>query len=541
MLDSDGSVSADRHKAWTSAINTLANWIGRPPSAIPASLPDLQPLMLALTPTTTKRTKKTLANTRSLVKAALTHLKLHVRVRADGTPRLREWDALYRQLPDKRMRNGLSRFINYASRLGHLPDQVDQELLDQFVAELEASGEVANVTHRHRDTTVLWNRAVSTIAGWPQSKLAEPSVERIKKHLSWDAFTPAFQRDVERYLRWLSGADFLDDEGPARGCKPLTLKLRREQLRIAASSLIATGVPVSAVTKLVDLVDPLNAKALLKRMIEANRGEISAFIRGVATTLVAVAKWCKVDQKVLIEIKRLRSRIGTQPSGLTEKNRTLLRKLEDKTVLRALLALPNELAAEARRSRHSPARRVQRMQIALFLELLLSVPLRLQNLSQLEMGVNLLRPGGPARPMQVVFNADEVKNDQSMTFDIPAAVQALIDEYWTHFRPLLEPGASNHLFITLGGARKSPGSLRDGAIKAVRRHVGVHMTPHQFRHLAAKLMLDAKPGAYLLVQHLLGHKNFKTTFAFYAESQARNAGIVFDEVIAELRAPKGQR
>jgi integrase len=224
---------------------------------------------------------------------------------------------------------------------------------------------------------------------------------------------------------------------------------------------------------------------------------------------------------------------------LTKKNRTLLRAFEDERVLRTLLGLPAKLAAEARRSRLSPVRRVQRMQVALFLELLLNIPLRLQNLSQLEMGRQLLRPGGATKPMQLVFNADEVKNDQSMTFNIPAAAQLLLDEYWQHYRPLIEPGNSGFLFITFGGAMKSADSLRDGVTKAVKRHIGIHMTPHQFRHLAAKLVLDANPGAYLLVQHLLGHKNFKTTAAFYAESQSRNAGRVLDGVLAELRARAG--
>ena len=416
------------------------------------------------------------------------------------------------------------------------PSKSTKRPLDRFIADLDASGEVAHVALRHRDTAVLWNRAVSTIAGWPQNMLAEPAVVRIKRHLPWEALAPEFQRDVDRYLRWASGADFLDADAPAKSCKESTLKLRREQLRIAASSLVASGVPVSAITGLKDLVEPTSTRALLTKMIESNGGEIRAFTRGVAIALVALAKWCEVDPKALTEIKRLSSKLGTQPRGLTEKNRVVLRKFEDDRVLQDLLVLPTRLAAEARRSR-SPARRVQRIQIALFLELLLTVPLRLQNLSQLEIGKQLVRPGGPGKPMQLVFNSNEVKNDQSMIFDVPATVQSLIDEYLQHFRPL-RARIQQLPVHRLGRNAEEFGSLRHGVTMAVKRHVGLHMTPHQFRHLAAKLMLDANPGAYLLVQHLLGHKNFKTTVAFYAESQARNAGRVFDEVLAELRTSK---
>jgi hypothetical protein len=37
----------------------------------------------------------------------------------------------------------------------------------------------------------------------------------------------------------------------------------------------------------------------------------------------------------------------------------------------------------------------------------------------------------------------------------------------------------------------------------------VKLTPHQFRHLAAKIVLHANPGAYELVRQMLGHKNMK--------------------------------
>ena len=540
MLAGRTSIDEGRRKTSAAAILTLARLLDRLPSALPALLPALGPLMATLTPATTGRSAKTLANTKSLVKSALTHLGLHRRVRADGAPLAPEWALLYRQLPDNHFRNGLSRFIHYVNHLELAPHQVSQALLNQFVADLEASGEVAHVARRHRDTTVLWNRAVRLLPGWPRTLLVEPTVDRSKKHLPWDAFSPEFQGDVERYLQWLGGADFLAEDAPTKSCKQSTVKARREQLRIAASNLVATGVPVNEITGLRCLVDSANTRTLLNHMVAANAGVKSSYIRGVATSMVALAKWCKVDLKALDEIKRLRSRLGAVPNGLTEKNRALMRTFEDERILHALLGLPAKLAAQARRSRLSPARRVQRMQIALFLVLLLYLPLRLQNLSQLEMGKQLLRPGGPTKPMRLVFNADEVKNDQAMTFDIPAAVQPLLDEYLQHFRPLLEPGNSGFLFITVRGARKSADSLRDGVTKAIKRHIGIHMTPHQFRHLAAKLMLDANPGAFLHLQHVLGHKNLKTTVAFYAESQSRNAGRVLDEVLTELRASAGE-
>ena len=64
------------------------------------------------------------------------------------------------------------------------------------------------------------------------------------------------------------------------------------------------------------------------------------------------------------------------------------------------------------------------------------------------------------------------------------------------------------------------------------------MTPHQFRHLAAKIELDGKPGAYELVRQLLGHKNLKTTVNNYCGLDTKRAGRAHAELIMKLRESK---
>ena len=67
------------------------------------------------------------------------------------------------------------------------------------------------------------------------------------------------------------------------------------------------------------------------------------------------------------------------------------------------------------------------------------------------------------------------------------------------------------------------------------------LTPHQFRHLAAKIVLDANPGAYELVRQLLGHKNLKTTTNFYAGIDTRRAGRAHADLIMKIRESKLSR
>jgi integrase len=91
------------------------------------------------------------------------------------------------------------------------------------------------------------------------------------------------------------------------------------------------------------------------------------------------------------------------------------------------------------------------------------------------------------------------------------------------------------VFVTRAGKPRTQQAVTTTIVKAVHRHLGVKLTPHQFRHLAAKIILDANPGAYELVRQLLGHKNLKTTTNFYAGIDTRRAGRAHAELVMRLR------
>jgi integrase len=92
--------------------------------------------------------------------------------------------------------------------------------------------------------------------------------------------------------------------------------------------------------------------------------------------------------------------------------------------------------------------------------------------------------------------------------------------------------------VTRKGKPKAIATIRVGVERTVRRRLGIHMTPHQFRHFAAKLHLEANPGAYELIRQLLGHKSLRTTTRFYAGPDTRRAGRAHAELITRLREPK---
>ena len=70
---------------------------------------------------------------------------------------------------------------------------------------------------------------------------------------------------------------------------------------------------------------------------------------------------------------------------------------------------------------------------------------------------------------------------------------------------------------------------------AVFRETGLKVHVHQFRHLAAKLHLDHRPGEYESVRRILGHKSIDTTTRAYTGLETASAVRHYDQKIIELR------
>ena len=161
--------------------------------------------------------------------------------------------------------------------------------------------------------------------------------------------------------------------------------------------------------------------------------------------------------------------------------------------------------------------------------------MRLQNLTALRFDHHVHCPLGPHKPALITLGGDETKNSVPLEFEIPAALADRLWRYRTEIAPAVIGRRPEYLFVNAFGARKTSGAIKIAIEKAVLRHVGVKITPHQYRHLAAKLALDANPGAYELVRQLLGHKNLKTTTNFYAGIDTRRAGRAHADLVMRLR------
>jgi integrase len=346
----------------------------------------------------------------------------------------------------------------------------------------------------------------------------------------------SFRDDVEPYLAWASVPDPLDEGARVKALASATLHLRRDHIHSAVTAAVAAGIAAADLTSLANLAAPENFKALLRQRWSEDGRRLSAYTHGVAGTLIAIAsEWVKMPAETLATLKALRRKLGTLPSGLTQKNQALLRKFDDPRLVQALVDLPDQLWRRARRDFGArPRRSFVDLQTALAIDLLIHIPLRPENLSSLNFEQHFHWPQGRGRPALLVFGVDETKNEAPLEVEIPAALAERFDTYRNEIAPAVTGARPDAVFVTSAGKPKSQSAITVAIEKAVRKHLGIALTPHQFRHLAAKIQLDRNPGAFELVRQLLGHKNPKTTTRYYAGIDTRRAGRAHAELVLQL-------
>lgn len=220
-----------------------------------------------------------------------------------------------------------------------------------------------------------------------------------------------------------------------------------------------------------------------------------------------------------------------------EKNRKLIRQIAQSGIWREVIRLPQRLIAEAKSNlKKKPHRAAVTAQLAIAILILIRAPVRMQNLASIQIGLNLVKPGGPETPYMLVFPDYDVKNGVPLEFAFDETTTAIIYEYIRQFRSQLMRGF-NHDYVFAGGSQRGPKAtktLSEQISERLWKELGLEITPHQFRHAAAYIMLKADPGNYELVRRVLGHRNIATTQNFYIGLETLEATRLFSEMLSDM-------
>jgi hypothetical protein len=299
---------------------------------------------------------------------------------------------------------------------------------------------------------------------------------------------------------------------------------------------VRAGVPIEQLQSLAALLAPAVVEKVLNAYCEKNGGNPTLYTIALAGRFLGIAKETKCLSEEDCELLHdfWETLHADSPEGLTPKNMELIRKVLTPGVWDHVLKLPFAMMAEARRGAEGSVRAAVSAQLAVAIAIETVAPVRIKNLSEIRLGFNLAKPGGPEDRYWLHFPNCDVKNRVKLEYPLEEHVSKLIDEYVHNFRPILLRGSNEDwLFPGMRGAVKGKITLSSQITERVLKLTGLRLTAHQFRHAAAAIILQRHPGNYELVRLMLGHRSTQTTIRSYIGLKEVQASEIFGELIRE--------
>jgi integrase len=520
---------------WVTSLRQVAKAFDRPLEVIPARYSAVRADLGHLHQVPAGLSAKTLQNHKSNVKSALLWLERKKGVPKYGAPLSAEWERLSSRVQERLIRWRLSALLRFCSANGVEPGQLDEGVIDRFMAYRARVGMSATDAFR-RLLARAWNPNVGRVQGWPARRLVEPPVKPAVQ-VAWEEFPEGLRTDVDRYLEGLTRVRRNRINQRIRPLKPSTLRTRRAELAAAARMAVKEGVPIERLDSLSALLSPEVAEKVLDAYWRRNGEVPKPFTIDLASRFLAIAYETKcLDAEACERLDEMRRDLEDHRcEGLTDKNIAFIRQVLTSGVWGRVVKLPLTMMAEARSQRaYAPVRSAVTAQLAVAIAILAVAPVRLANLTAIRLDTNLIKPGGPNANYWLMFPNYDVKNRVKLEYPLAEYVTRLIDEYVFDFRPTLLRGRNEDwLFPGQRSGAKGKISFSGQITQRIHKGTGLRMTVHQFRHAAGAIILKHRPGEYELVRQILGHRSVQTTFKAYIGLASIRASEIFGEIIKD--------
>ena len=476
---------------------------------------------------------KRLANIRSLVGSAVKRFGMRRTWITREVALDPAWAELLARIPDREHRWALGRLACYCTVKGIRPTEVTPETLRGLHAALEAEALSKNPRNLLKHTIAVWNMCGRRVPGWPGSPLSSPFKQE-PFMLPLEAFPESFREAVAAFEARMTTPDPVGPGAPTRSLRPDTLQSYRYTFRRAASALVRGGhVELAAVTGFGVFFEGENFRATLRPFLPKSEDQDYGYVHKMAVQLINVAHHhLRLDAERVEELKLIAGGLKRQgkrrnTSGrMGRRNRTRLAQFDDEAVVQRLLRFPEEEYARALRLRN-PLRRAKGLERALAISILASRGLRAKNLRGLRLDRNIRRAG--KRVFLKLFE-DETKTHAELELELDPETIALMDAFLAEPRGLL-PGADGpFLFPGQTGGARSYSAMRTAVSEPLLKHAGIELSPHLYRHIIAKIVVERFPEHLHAVSRMLGHSSVRTTYAAYLGTE----GPAASRRIAEL-------
>jgi integrase len=164
---------------------------------------------------------------------------------------------------------------------------------------------------------------------------------------------------------------------------------------------------------------------------------------------------------------------------------------------------------------------------------LLACPLRLANLTQIEIGKHLRQAGDQ---WMVSFDDTETKNGDPVTYILPGAIVPHLTHYIEAIRPGFGTIATDttRLWLAIKKAPLAENTLYQRIVALTGRLFGASISPHQFRSIAATFLAETSAADSLRARALLGHRSGDTTDAHYIRASSIEASRNVAAALVEI-------
>ena len=536
-IEQSEDLTSAQKRHWCTSLRQIGRYLGRPLSLIPASIAAIGPAVKNLHPARLGVNPKTFANHRANTGAALRWFNKQSPACGPKVPMASSYRLLLDRIEDRYAKEMLSPFFRFLSAKGIQPEAITDSLTQAF-QDYRKETSFAKITRSHHRALVRhWNNCAARIAGWPQIKLTEPPYAKRSSGPAWEDFPQGLQKDIDDSCERLGKRHTTNSGKIVRPCKKSTIDMRRREIIAAVRAAVEAGIILEELRSLRDLLRSDRVEVIIEHYWKKNGEKPSLYTIDLGYKFLALARseaLCDEEIARLDEIRVLLEQYRS--TGLTEKNRKFIRQVAHSDVWRDVVRLPTKLMADAKqRSQTKPVKAAVTAQLAIAILILIWAPIRMQNLASIRIGINLIRPRGLGTPYMLVFPDYDVKNNVPLEFEFDEQTTALIDEYITEHRPQLMRGLNHDcLFPGDGKEMKCTKTLSEQISERLWKELGLKITPHQFRHAAAYLMLKADPGNYELVRRVLGHRSIATTQNFYIGLETLEATRLFGSMVTKL-------
>lgn len=169
----------------------------------------------------------------------------------------------------------------------------------------------------------------------------------------------------------------------------------------------------------------------------------------------------------------------------------------------------------------------------LIIALLTACPIRLRNLTMIEIGTHLIQTDTEWR---LVFKSNETKTGEPLGYIIPDDLVPHLSHYLNHIRRHYRGSeGTRRLWM---GLKKAPLSYEAiyGAVTARSKALfGTRLSPHDFRSLAATFLSETSTSDALYARSLLGHSSPETTERYYTRANSISASRRTADILREIR------